>query len=401
MDFTPTEAQLDLTRLTAEVCAKLVTADRIRELDAEGRFDGPLWQSLAETGVLAAALPESVGGGDFGALEQSAVLRELGKHVAAVPYLWSIVVGAGALARFGPDAQQDWARQAGEGSIILTAGLAEEHNWEPTKPTTVAHEADGVWRLTGAKTTVPYADRAARILVPATVSGATALFLVDPSDATVNVTAQRVVDFSAEFGVEFHDTPAELVATVDSGAEILDWILTRAWLGLSAQQLGTLERALSSWSPNMPASVSNSARRSAASRQSRSASPTPTSTSRDCGWRSPRPPGGFPRIWPARKPYTRPSSGPPMPDTGWRTPWFTCTAASASTATTSCTTTSPPRSTMNSHWAGRVTTCGPSALCSRKLLPDRALATACRSLERVGIRTPESARRTCHRRADC
>ncbi|WP_433625163.1 acyl-CoA dehydrogenase family protein [Nocardia sp. CA-120079] len=244
MDFTPTEAQLDLTRLTAEVCAKLVTADRIRELDAEGRFDEPLWQSLAETGVLAAALPESVGGGDFGALEQSAVLRELGKHVAAVPYLWSIVVGAGALARFGSQAQQDWARQAGAGSIILTAGLAEEHNWEPAEPTTVAHEADGSWRLTGAKTTVPYADRAARILVPATVSGAPALFLVDPADATVNLTAQRVVDFSAEFGVEFHDTPAELVATVDSGAEILDWILTRAWLGLSAQQLGTLERAL-------------------------------------------------------------------------------------------------------------------------------------------------------------
>ncbi|WP_406269658.1 acyl-CoA/acyl-ACP dehydrogenase [Nocardia sp. NBC_00881] len=252
MDFTPTEAQLDLARLTGEVCGKLVTADRLRELDTAGggggagtnteRFDETLWSSLAETGVLAAALPESVGGSDLGPLEQTAILRELGKHVAAVPYLWSIVVGAGALARFGDAAQQDRAARAGAGSIILTAALAEERNWEPTQPTTTAVETDGGWRLTGAKTTVPFAERAERILVPATVSGATAVFLVDPAAATV--TAQQVVDRSPEFAVEFTDTPAELVGGVADGAEILDWILARAWLGLSALQLGTVERAL-------------------------------------------------------------------------------------------------------------------------------------------------------------
>ncbi|MEV6274232.1 acyl-CoA dehydrogenase family protein [Nocardia sp. NPDC051832] len=244
MDFTPTEAQNDLAGLTAEVCGKLVTADRLRALDAEGRYDEPLWNSLAETGVLAAALPEALGGGDFGILEQTAVLRELGKAVAAVPYLSSIVVGAGALAAYGSAAQREWASKAATGEVILTAALAEEHNWEPAKPTTVAREADGGWRLVGNKTTVPYADRAARILVPATVSGAPALFLVDPSEASVTLTAQRVVDFSAEFEVELHDTPAELVGTVEAGAEILDWVLTRAWIGLSAQQLGTLEKSL-------------------------------------------------------------------------------------------------------------------------------------------------------------
>ncbi|WP_405167516.1 acyl-CoA/acyl-ACP dehydrogenase [Nocardia sp. NBC_01499] len=243
MDFTPTEAQLDLGRLTGEVCGKLVTADRLRELDtAAERFDEALWNSLAETGVLAAALPEAVGGNDFGVLEQTAVLRELGRHVAAVPYLWSIVLGAGALARFGDAAQQDRATRAGAGRVILTAALAEENNWEPTRPTTTAVEADGGWRLTGNKTTVPFANRADRILVPATVSGTAAVFLVDPSAATV--TAQQVVDHTPEYAVDLTDTPAELLGTVETGAEILDWLLTRAWLGLSALQLGTLERAL-------------------------------------------------------------------------------------------------------------------------------------------------------------
>ncbi|WP_054816580.1 acyl-CoA dehydrogenase family protein [Nocardia arizonensis] len=244
MDFTPTEAQNDLGHLTAEVTGKLVTADRLRELDRAGRFDEALWKALAETGVLAAALPESVEGGGFGALEQSSILRELGKSVAAVPYLWSIVVGAGALANFGDDSQRALAARAGAGAIVLTAALAEEQNWEPTAPATTAREVDGGWRLTGAKTAVPYAAHAARILVSTTVSGAPAVFLVDASDASVRITDQQVVDLSAESEVEFTDTPAELVAAVDEGARVLDWMLNRAWLGVAAQQLGTLEKAL-------------------------------------------------------------------------------------------------------------------------------------------------------------
>ncbi|WP_227984624.1 acyl-CoA dehydrogenase family protein [Nocardia spumae] len=244
MDFTLTEGQQDLARLTGEVCGKLVTADRLRELDtAEVRFDAQLWRSLAETGVLAAALPESVGGSDLGVLEQTAILRELGKAVAAVPYLWSVVLGAGALARWGNDAQRELATKAGAGETILTVALSEERNWEPNKPTTTATDDHG-WTLVGAKTIVPFAAQATRILVPATVSGKAALFLVDPAAAGVRLTDQQVVDRSPEAELEFDATPAELVGTVDDGAEILNWLLSQGWLGLAAQQLGTLERAV-------------------------------------------------------------------------------------------------------------------------------------------------------------
>ncbi|MEV6095436.1 acyl-CoA dehydrogenase family protein [Nocardia sp. NPDC051981] len=251
MDFTLTEAQQDLARLTAEVTGKLVTADRLRELDrntdASGnptvRFDESLWSSLAETGVLAAALPETVGGSDFGVLEQTAILREIGKSVAPVPYLWSIVLGAGALAQFGSTAQRELAAQAARGEVILTAALSEERNWELTSPVTTAMAGDG-WQLTGLKTTVPFARQAARILVSASVDGSPAVFLVDPSHASVRVEDQIVTDRSPEAEVEFAGTPAELVGTVDQGAEILTWLLERAWLGLAATQLGVVEKGL-------------------------------------------------------------------------------------------------------------------------------------------------------------
>lgn len=251
MDFTLTEAQQDLARLTAEVTGKLVTADRLRELDkntdADGnrtvRFDAGLWSSLAETGVLAAALPETVGGSDFGVLEQTAILREIGKSVAPVPYLWSIVLGAGALAQFGSASQRELAAQAATGEVILTAALSEERNWELDKPVTTAIAGDG-WQLTGLKTTVPFARQAARILVSASVDGAPAVFLVDPSHASVRVEDQIVTDRSPEAEVEFAGTPAELVGTVEQGGEILTWLLERAWLGLAATQLGVVEKGL-------------------------------------------------------------------------------------------------------------------------------------------------------------
>ncbi|MBF6332675.1 acyl-CoA dehydrogenase family protein [Nocardia transvalensis] len=245
MDFTATEAQQDLARLTGEVCEKLVTPDRLRELDrAEVRFDEPLWRSLAETGVLAATLPESVGGSDLSVLEQTAILRELGKSVAAVPYLWSIVLGAGALAEFGSAAQRELAAKAGAGEAILTVALSEERNWEPAHPTTTATDDGNSWKLVGAKTIVPFAAQADRILVPATASGSPAVFLIDPSHPSVRVSPQQVVDRAPDGELEFDRTPAELMGTIESGTEILDWLLQRGWLGLAAQQLGTLERAL-------------------------------------------------------------------------------------------------------------------------------------------------------------
>ncbi len=247
MDFTLTEAQQDLARLTAEVTGKLVTADRLRELDSDSdtaRFDEPLWKSLAETGVLAAALPESVGGGGFGVLEQTAVLRELGRSVAPVPYLWSIVVGAGALAEFGSESQRAQAAEAASGTKVLTVALSEERNWEPSKPVTTAAREGAGWRITGLKITVPFARQASRILVPASVSGQAAVFLVDPAEAGVRITDQIVTDRTPEVEIEFSGAPAELVGTVEQGAEILDWLLHRAWLGLSAHQLGVVEKGL-------------------------------------------------------------------------------------------------------------------------------------------------------------
>ncbi|MEU4619453.1 acyl-CoA dehydrogenase family protein [Actinoplanes sp. NPDC023801] len=89
-----------------------------RDLAESGR---PLWPALAEAGVLAAALPKRAGGEGYGLIEQCAVLVELGRHAAAVPYLPSIVAAASTIAEFGTAEQvEKWAAPAGRGELVLT-----------------------------------------------------------------------------------------------------------------------------------------------------------------------------------------------------------------------------------------------------------------------------------------
>ena len=123
MDFSLSEAQAELAGLARKILAERDTRRQ--------------WADLAAAGVLAAGLPEALGGAGLGLLEQCSVLAEIGRAVSPVPYLASIVLGAGAIAAFGsPDQQRRWAAPAGRGSVVLTAALAEEDGDDPRFPST-------------------------------------------------------------------------------------------------------------------------------------------------------------------------------------------------------------------------------------------------------------------------
>ena len=133
MDFIQDEGSRELASLTRKILTGQLTQDRLRAAESQGDgIDRALWADLAAAGILSAALPESLGGAGLDLLAQCAVLTELGREVAPAPYLASIVLGAGALARFGTQAQQDrWAAPAGRGELILTAALSEEDGENP------------------------------------------------------------------------------------------------------------------------------------------------------------------------------------------------------------------------------------------------------------------------------
>jgi acyl-CoA dehydrogenase len=235
MDFSLSEAQLELAGLGRKILTERDTPER-------------QWADLASAGVLAAALPEALGGAGLGLLEQCAVLAEIGRAISPVPYLPSVVLGAGAIASFGTAGQwHRWGVPATDGSLVLTAALAEEDGDDPSSPSVRAERVGGRWRLSGVKTLVPSATLADLVLVPASGPDGVLVFLVEPSDDGVTVQPQSLAD-GADAGRLVLDgvglDDGRVLAGAGRGAEITNWLVSRATVGVCAMQAGVLERAL-------------------------------------------------------------------------------------------------------------------------------------------------------------
>jgi len=240
MDFSLSEAQTELAGLARKILAERDTPQR-------------QWADLAAAGVLAAALPEPLGGAGLGFAEQCSVLAEVGRAASPVPYLPSVVLGAGAIAAFGDqDQRRRWAGRAGGGSVVLTAALSEEDGDDPSAPSARAERDGGRWRLSGVKTAVPAAPAADLMLVPASAADEVMVFLVEPSDAGVTVQPQALTDNAVEDGADAGRVILDGVALDDSrvlggrrrGAEVAGWLASRGTVGLCAVQAGVVERAL-------------------------------------------------------------------------------------------------------------------------------------------------------------
>ena len=241
MDFSPTEASTDLGGLVRTITDSVCTPEHQRQLDGlDQRFDRDLWTKLVDADVLSTTAPESLGGGGFGVVEEVAVLTALGRQMAAVPYLESVVLGAGALARFGSaELQAQWATPAIKGENILTVALDGEMGQGPVQATT----ADGGYRLTGTRALVPFGPVADAFLVPAETDEGTKVFLVAASDAGVSAASLDTTGHGSIGHLDLQDVEVSADRAVGSG-ETAAWLTTRGTLGRSAFQLGVLERAL-------------------------------------------------------------------------------------------------------------------------------------------------------------
>jgi alkylation response protein AidB-like acyl-CoA dehydrogenase len=254
MDFKTTEASEDLGGLARTITESVSTPERQRELDGldvgappsrrrGGRFDATLWTKLIEADILSTAAPESLGGGGFGVLEQVAVLVALGRGLAAVPYLESAVLAAGALAKFGSDAlAQEWAVPAINGEKILSVALDGEMGEGPVQAST---NGDG-FRLTGTRTQVGYGPIADAFLVPAETDSGTKVFVVAASDPGVSVESLSTTGHGSIAHLELRgvELSADRIVGGDQGDAVVSWLSTHGTLGRSAFQLGVLERAL-------------------------------------------------------------------------------------------------------------------------------------------------------------
>lgn len=215
----------------------------VTRVSSPDRFDRAVWHDLSgQLEILGLAVPESAGGSGFGAVEQALVAEELGRALTPVPYFATAALGLPLLlAADDPTDVRDDLAAVLAGETVLSAALAEPGGRAGATPRT---RRDGD-RLSGHKTLVMDGDLADLLVVSASGSDGTGLFLVDVRSAGVDVHAQRMLDptrGSAE--VVLTDAPATPLVESGRAATVIDEVLSRARVTLAAEQLGGAERCL-------------------------------------------------------------------------------------------------------------------------------------------------------------
>ena len=212
MNTTFSESQEAIAAAAAEVFGRLVDPARIEKVEQSAdRFDRDLWSALANAGLLGAVVPEQYEGLGLGAVELALVCEQLGRSVAPVP-LVETLLAAWCIAVHGTGEQRD----------RLLPGLVSGE-----KVAAVDWSGQGVG--------VPWAHVADVVLVPANGQ----VLLVDPHADGVAATREETTDRVVALTLTFDTSKAEVV-----GSDVGDWFVTRARVALAAVQAGVTDAAV-------------------------------------------------------------------------------------------------------------------------------------------------------------
>src|SRR6202453_2310395 len=122
MDFGFTDDQREIQRTARELLADRARPDRVREHAEAGTTDEALWTELSELGWPGIALGEDHGGQGLGRIELSILCEELGRSLAPVPFLPSVMAGT-LIEQAGSHAQQErWLPGLASGETVGALG---------------------------------------------------------------------------------------------------------------------------------------------------------------------------------------------------------------------------------------------------------------------------------------
>jgi alkylation response protein AidB-like acyl-CoA dehydrogenase len=94
MDFGLSQDQREIQRTARELLAERARPERVREHAEAGRLDDELWRELCDLGWPGIAIAERYGGQGLGRVELSILCEELGRSLAPVPLLPSVLASS-------------------------------------------------------------------------------------------------------------------------------------------------------------------------------------------------------------------------------------------------------------------------------------------------------------------
>lgn len=209
MEMQFTAEQEDLRRLLRQFFAQHSPSSEVRRLmETEEGFDPEVWKQLSDQiGLVGLAIPENVGGAGYGVVELAVVFEEMGRALACVPYL-STILAAQALVLSGTG--DDLLPSIADGSRTATLALCSAAGSWSLESTPVRATAEGA--LNGTAHFVLDGLTADVVLVVANGPDGPALYAVTEG---FDRTSLPTLDMTRKLAtLTFSSTPARLLGTV-------------------------------------------------------------------------------------------------------------------------------------------------------------------------------------------
>ena len=224
----------------------------LRDSEDETGYSKELWKQMAELGWAGILISEEYGGSDFGMMGMGGILEETGRCLVPSPLFATALLGASLIGLGGKaDQKKDLLPKIAKGELTTAFALEEGSRHTPYRISTTAKKKGKDFVLNGKKTFVLDGHSADLIVLAARTSGGIedqsgiSLFLIDPNSTGLQRKRTHMVDSrnASEIhlkGVEVSET--KLLGELDAGFSIIEEVLERGQIGISAEMLGnTLE----------------------------------------------------------------------------------------------------------------------------------------------------------------
>ena len=225
----------------------------IRDTQNELGYDESLWMEMVNLGWSGILIPEEYGGFDFGMVGMGSILEEAGKTLTPSPLFSTGVLGASLLTLGGNDSQkQTYLPQVVDGTLTTALALEESNRHSPYSIDTQAKKNGDQFIISGCKNFVMDGHSSNLLIVAARTEGSVndesgiTLFLVNSDSQGVEITKTSMVDSRNAANIKFSDVTVSsdnILGEENNGASLLEVVLDRAQIAISAEMLGNASQA--------------------------------------------------------------------------------------------------------------------------------------------------------------
>ena len=214
----------------------------LRDRADERGFDAAGWRAFGAQGYAATLVPEAHGGLGLGVCEAGLIAEQLGRTLAASPFLGTAVLAGWLVARGGGAAQQQaWLPRIAAADTVLALAVDDGPRHRPQSITTRAvRDGDG-WRVDGAKQLVVDGHVADAIVVAAQADDGVALLLLPRGTPGLQVERTVMVDAHNAARVRLDGVRVgadALIGSVEQGRALLDGVLDVGRMVVASELIG-------------------------------------------------------------------------------------------------------------------------------------------------------------------